>query len=351
MPYDYRGAIHVHSSFSDGTGSIDEIMQAANETGLDFVVLSDHNTLRAAAEGLERWHGSSLLIVGTEISGDRAPNHCLALGLPADAPVADLKGKSAQAVIDAVNRLGGFGVIAHPDHAGTERFGIPSYAWTDWTVNGFSGMGIWDLMSDWQEVVEDWTGGMEVYDQFARHLRGPKEATLKRWDEMSRNGVRVAGFGEIDNHAAKRTYEGRELIVFPYAEAFKTVTNHVVLDQPLPKDYAQAKAAVLGALKQGRFYVAFEYFDDAADFQFEASDGDHTVGMGGELHPTEDCELFLQVPSPCIVKMICDGDPLWEEEVESDRLLEIEQPGSYRVEAYRDGMIWILSNPIHVKAE
>ncbi len=351
MPYDYRGAIHVHSTYSDGTGSVEEIMQAANETGLDFVILSDHNQLRAAAEGHERWHDSCLLITAAEINGDASPNHLLALGLPADAPVADLRGKPPQEVIDAVNKLGGFGVLAHPDHTGTERFNIPSYAWKDWSVKNYTGMGIWDLMTDWQEVVEEWTGGMEVYDQFARHLRGPKESSLKRWDELNMGGTRVHGFGEIDNHAANRTYEGRELVVFPYAEAFKTVTNHVVLDEPLPKDYAKAKAAILDALRQGRFYVAFEYYDDAADFVFEASDGDRTVGMGGELLPTEDCEIFIQVPSLCIVKLICDGEVLWEEEIEEDRLVEIEQPGVYRVEAYRDGMIWILSNPIHVKAE
>jgi hypothetical protein len=351
MAYDYRGAIHVHSTHSDGTGSVEEIMKAASEAGLDFVLLTDHNLQRAAAEGMERWYDSTLLIVGAEISGDGAPNHLLALGLAADAPVADLKGKAPQEVIDAVNRLGGFGVIAHPDHTGTERFGIPSYAWKDWAVKGYAGMGIWDLMTDWQEVVEEWTGGMEVYDEFARHLHGPKESTLKRWDELNRNGTRVAGYGEIDNHAAKRTYEGREIVVFPYAEAFKTITNHVVLDKPLPKDPAKAKAAILAALKRGSFYMAFEYYDDAADFQFEASDGTQTVGMGGELLPTEDCEIFIQVPSLAIVKFLCDGEVLWEEEMEEDRLVEIEQPGTYRVEAYRDGMIWILSNPIHVKAE
>ncbi len=351
MPYDYRGAIHVHSTHSDGTGSVEQIMEAANEAGLDFVVLSDHNTLRAAAEGQERWHESALLIAAAEISGERAPNHYLAFGLPADAPLADLRGKAPQEVIDAVNRLGGFGVIAHPDHTGTERFGIPSYAWKDWSVKGYAGMGVWDLMTDWQEVVEDWTGGQEVYDEFTRHLRGPKESTLKRWDEMNGSSLAVIGFGEIDNHAATRTYEGRELVVFPYAAAFKTITNHVVLDKPLPKDAAQAKAAILGALRTGRFYIAFEAFDDAADFQFEASDGDQTVGMGGELLPTEDCEMYIQVPSPCIVKFLCDGEVLWEEEMEGDRLVEIEQPGTYRIEAYRDGMLWILSNPIRVKAE
>jgi hypothetical protein len=348
MAYDYKGVLHVHSTLSDGHGTVDEIMAAANEAGLDFVVLSDHNHLRAAAEGHERWYDSTLLIVGAEISPEY--NHYLALGLPPDAPIAGLNEKPPQTIIDTVNRLGGFGFIAHPDHTGTTRFGIRSYAWKDWSASGFSGMSVWDLMTDWQEVVEKWSGGMEVYDNFAKHLRGPKEVTLKRWDEYNKTG-RVIGFGEIDNHATPRTYENREIIVFPYAQAFRTVTTHVLLDKPLPKDYTQAKTVILGALREGRFYISFDYFDDPADFQFEASDGERTVNMGGELVPTEDCELFLQIPGEAVTRFLCDGELLWEEQGVSDRLIEIEQPGTYRVEVYREGMIWILSNPIFVRGE
>jgi hypothetical protein len=324
-------------------------MAAANEAGLDFVILSDHDHQRAAAEGHDRWHDSALLITAAEISPEY--NHYLAMGLPPDAPIADLRTKSPQTVIDTVKRLGGFGAIAHPDHTGTERFGIRSYAWQDWSVKNLTGMGIWDLMTDWQEVVEKWTGGMEVYDAFAKFLRGPKDVTLKRWDRMNSEGGRVIGYGEIDNHAAQRHFEGRDIVVFPYAEAFRTVTNHVLLDDPLPKDYDQAKAAVLGALREGRFYMSFDYFDDPAEFQFEASDGEKTVNMGGELIPTEDCEIFMQIPTEAHTRFLCDGEVLWEEADVADRLFEVEQPGTYRVEVYRNGIIWILSNPIFVKAE
>jgi hypothetical protein len=347
MAYDYRGAVHLHSTYSDGTGTVDEIMQAANEAGLDYVLLTDHDHLKAAADGHEKWHGSTLLIVGAEITPEY--NHYLAYGLPADAPIGQLHEKPAQEVIDAVARLGGFGSIAHPDHTGTARFDIRSYAWKDWSVKGFTGMGIWDLMTDWQEVVEEWKGGPEIVEQFAKHLRGPKEATLKRWDELNQKGF-VFGVGEIDNHAKRRTHEGQEFVIFPYAEAFKTIANHVVFEEPLPKDPGKAKAAVLAALRAGRFYIGFNYFYDAAGFTFEASDGDTTVGMGGTLTPTEDCELFFELPEEAYAKVICDGQVTWEGEA-ADRLVEVEQPGVYRVEAYRDGLMWIVSNPIVIKGE
>jgi len=41
--YDYAGAIHFHSNYSfDGRSSISEILEAAGENGLDFLMLTDH---------------------------------------------------------------------------------------------------------------------------------------------------------------------------------------------------------------------------------------------------------------------------------------------------------------------
>lgn len=52
--FDYTGAIHMHSSFSDGTAKPDEIAGYANEVGLDYILLTDHNTLQAKTLGYEK---------------------------------------------------------------------------------------------------------------------------------------------------------------------------------------------------------------------------------------------------------------------------------------------------------
>ena len=46
------GAIHMHSVFSDGSGEVEEIARYAEEVGLDYLILTDHNTLRALKEGM-----------------------------------------------------------------------------------------------------------------------------------------------------------------------------------------------------------------------------------------------------------------------------------------------------------
>ena len=76
--YDYRGVIHCHSTYSDGTGDMEEIAKAANDAGLDFVLMTDHDQMKPVEDGQEKWAGSSLIICGTEITPDK--NHYIVFG-------------------------------------------------------------------------------------------------------------------------------------------------------------------------------------------------------------------------------------------------------------------------------
>ncbi|NIM98049.1 MAG: hypothetical protein GTO24_08230, partial [candidate division Zixibacteria bacterium] len=57
---DYRGAIHIHSTYSDGKGTIEEIAASARQVGLDFVITPDHDTLAPLTDGKEGWHDGVL---------------------------------------------------------------------------------------------------------------------------------------------------------------------------------------------------------------------------------------------------------------------------------------------------
>ena len=41
--YQYKGAIHIHSLNSDGSGDIETITRAAQKAGLSWIILTDHN--------------------------------------------------------------------------------------------------------------------------------------------------------------------------------------------------------------------------------------------------------------------------------------------------------------------
>src|ERR1700754_806919 len=102
--------VHVHSTFSDGTGTVPEIAAAARENAVDVVLITDHDTLRARLRGMERWHGPVLVLVGEEVSPRRG-NHYLAFGI---SKRIRHRGLDAVAIRRAVEAAGGFGFAAHP---------------------------------------------------------------------------------------------------------------------------------------------------------------------------------------------------------------------------------------------
>ena len=49
---DLRGVVHVHSNFSDGVNSIEELARFCREAGYEYLVISDHSQSAAYANGL-----------------------------------------------------------------------------------------------------------------------------------------------------------------------------------------------------------------------------------------------------------------------------------------------------------
>ena len=54
--YEYVGNIHMHSKYSDGEYSIQQIAKLAHKAGLDFIVITDHETLEGLHNGEERFY-------------------------------------------------------------------------------------------------------------------------------------------------------------------------------------------------------------------------------------------------------------------------------------------------------
>ena len=130
--YRYRGAIHVHTRYSDGSGTFEEVAAAAQEAGLDYLITSRSQYAPTPPEGREHYWGHTLVLVSTEISTNAG--HCLALDLPASF---QWETHETQAIIDQVNAAGGFTILAHPL--------APPWLWKDWSVHGYTGIEIINL--------------------------------------------------------------------------------------------------------------------------------------------------------------------------------------------------------------
>jgi len=348
--YDYTGVIHFHSEYSfDGRTSISEILEAAGENGLDFLMLTDHFNLGAREAGLEGWHGGTLLVVGEEISHAQF-NHYIAFGIRE--PVAmEQSGKSPQLVIDMVSGQGGLGFIAHPDHEGTEMFHVKPFPWVDWDVTGYTGIGIWDFMTDWQSSLKGYASAVVGYIWPALILNGPRRVTLRRWDDLNRRS-RVVGIGELDNHNSKRRIFGLNLDIFSFRKAFRFIRTHILTEEPLSKKDDKDIDLLLGALKAGRTYVAQEFFREARGFLFEVTDGENKAFMGDDFFLKGEARLKTGLPCRGKIQIMRNGE-LFRKEVSDSLECLLTQDGIYRAEVYIRAFgkyrPWIFSNPIYIR--
>ena len=349
--YDYTGVIHFHSSHSfDGRVPVGDIIKAAGENSIDFLMLTDHSTLGARKGGLEGWNGGVLLIVGQEISPRF--NHYLAFGIDEELIIDENDTASKpQDCIDRVSTLGGIGFIAHPDHEGTQKFHVKHFPWQDWSVSGYTGMGIWDFMTDWQSTLKSLPAALAAYLFPAYVLKGPRDITLKRWDHLNKAG-RVVGIGELDNHDTPRKILGMTVGIFPFKRAFRFIRTHLLLDNPLKGEAEEDMNVLLRALKNGRAYIAMEYFRDAKGFSVSLSDLNREVTMGDEFSLKGEALLSVKIPERGKIRIIQDGGVV-AEAVGKKIMCKISQGGVYRAEVYLKvrGKYrpWIFSNPVYVR--
>jgi hypothetical protein len=348
--HDYTGVIHIHSEHSfDGRAPLEDILRAARRNGIDFLMLTDHACLTARENGMEGWRDDVLLIVGQEITPRF--NHYLAFGIHTPITVDDGEEIPPQVYIDEVNRQGGIGFIAHPDHEGTELFHVKHFPWTEWDVSDYAGIGIWDFMSDWQSSLNNYPLSVMSYLCPVYFLRGPKRVTLERWDRLT-GGHKIVGIGELDNHDTHWKIGPFTVSVFTFSRAFRFVRTHVLSDEPLRRDGNRDISVVLNALSRGRVYIAMEYFHNAKGFEFVISDGCNAVTMGDTFILKNQAELSIRVPVSAKIRIIRDG-VLWWEGRETHKNASITDKGVYRVEVYSKSWgtfrPWIFSNPIYVR--
>lgn len=346
--YEYVGALHMHSVFSDGSGQADEIARYADEVGLDFIILTDHNTLRALKEGYEGWYGNTLLLVGCEINDKQNKNHYLAFGIEE----AFSTRLSAKDYVKLVNEQGGIGFIAHPHEKRTHMKEQPAYPWIDWDVEGFDGIEIWNHMSEWMENLTE----QNKYQAFLHPLRsivGPLPETLKVWDELNLKR-KVVGIGGIDAHAHKYNLLGfLEVEIFPYKVLFKSIRTHILVEDQINQASTKAalddaKKIIYSSLKEGRCFFANDYHGDSKGFKFYAESEKKIFHQGDSVDNNGDVKLYVKLPvSKAEIRLIHNGNLINTNE-SGEFEFKVSDNGVYRTEIYLNNKAWIFSNHIRI---
>jgi hypothetical protein len=346
--FEYIGALHIHSVFSDGSGEVKDILQFANESGLDYIILTDHNTLRALHEGMEGWYGKTFLLVGCEINDKENKNHYLALGIQKTISTR----MPALEYVKKVKEEGGIGFLAHPHEKRNSIKEHPPYPWTEWNSEDFTGIEIWNHMSEWMEGLTE----QNKYNYFIHPLKSivsPPKETLEAWDKLNQKR-KVVGIGGVDAHAHKVNVFGfMEMEVFPYKVLFKSIHTHVLCDEELipsieTHEISKVKKNIYKSLASGRCFISNYYYGEAKGFRYFAEDDKKIYQMGDSAPMAKNIKLSVIIPGQGgETRLIYNGN-----EIDRKTGINIEffvkDKGVYRVEVFQDQNAWIFSNHIRI---
>ncbi len=334
--------VHVHTTLSDGGGSPEEAIRAARAAGVAVLGITDHNTL--VAKPFEGYQDGVLVLVGSELS--TPAGHVLGIGLDRD-PAFRFAGDALDA-FDDVRYLGGVPFAAHPFSPREDlRFGdleLPG-EWGIELLNGDS---------------EARRAGPRLLLTAATYRLNPSYALLAamqpidealgRWDALlaRRDAAGVAG---SDAHSKLALTDSLALRFPSYEALFRQTRNHLLLREPLRGNAAADRAAVLEALRSGRFYVGVDALAPADGFSFTVDDGaGRRVTMGGHVLPAGALVARAGGRVPPTARIVLKRDGVVVGEAAGSLEKALPGPGVYRVEAWLPGrpVPWVITNPVYV---
>jgi hypothetical protein len=290
----YRGDLHMHTAHSDGTcvvlgGShapcpLYRTVQTAADRGLDFIAITDHNTIShfEAMRELQPAFPALLLIPGREITTFQGHANVFGTTRFIDFRLGDRALPTVGALIDAVQADGGMLAINHP--------ALPSIEdcmGCGWTAKG----------TDFSRVtaIEVANGGAE------RAQGGVEEGPLSGvpyWQARLNEGFRITAIGGSDNHDADIPLDTASAIGRP-----TTVVEAAGLSE----------TAVLAGIAAGRVFIDLDG-PRPRTLDLEAKAGDRSAKMGGVLtvRAGETMSFFVLVHGVAAgaLQVIEDGQPV-----------------------------------------
>lgn len=348
-----RGAIHVHTRRSDGTGTIADVAAAAGRAGLQFVITTDHGDGTRGPDAPSVRSGV-LCIDAVEISTDGG--HVLALGLAATPyPL----GGEPRDVLEDITRMGALSLVAHPVSA------KPELNWTEWT-EPFGGLEWLNGDTEWRDERPMQLGRALLSYPFRKPealalLLDRSDAIMRQWDALTRvrRVVAVAGadaHARIGPPAETDPYRSGSSLQIPSYEAMFRTFSIALPQVALSGEPVADARAVLEELRQGRVYSAIDAIAGPVAFAFSATSGTHRAVAGEALsiNAPPSLHVDVQAPADALISLIEDGHQVLEAKGPTLGYMAEPRPAVYRVEVKLPGapgeppVPWIVSNPIYV---
>jgi len=326
----YRGDLHAHTGHSDGSCFSNlgqripcpmfRSLRTASERGLDFIAVTDHNSIsqNAGNQGLQDYFDGLLLIPGREVTTFYGHANVFGTTEFIDFRIQPGQGRDAGFLHRQVAELGALISINHPGAPTGERC-----MGCGWTMPGTD----FDAVS----AVEVVNGGGVGNPRFA--------ASLAFWERQLNAGYRLTAIGGSDNHDADR----------PFSEA-------TAIGRPTTWIYAPALSVqgILDGIDNGRVYVDVH----GAGLRLE-SVRVNGVAMGDSVAGDQNLELTAEWQGPVTgrPRWVLNGEPVlpqitsaaadsWQGSLDRSA---VPAKGWLRMDLVdEDGSILLLGNPFYL---
>ncbi len=332
--YDYRGVTHSHSDLTTGSSSQEEINQAAQRAGLDFLIHTELNYFNAGARP-EGFFNKLLVLQGNEYSYldthllvyNGGARHAFSGLGEVQVYLADLLSKRKT---DSRSEMV---VLAHPYKDGS--------SWAGEYPEGLNGIEVLNLKSIWQNAWSEsklsfiWSLFVYPFNSRLALLRiySPPARELQLWDKLNSKSQLVGLLG--NDATARLSSVGKGFFRFPsYQESFSIASNHVLLSSELTGDFESDRNKIIRALASGNFYFCMDLLGDPKGFLAEVKAGNKTYLPGAKIklseHPKLQVRLSKSPRFPYEIRILHNGN-LMKTFNEPSVTAELMATGSYRV--------------------
>lgn len=302
----YRGDLHGHTFHSDGKWDVPDFVQYGRDYKLDFVTLTDHNTVSALAQVDSLCSDDILTMGGMELT--TYYGHALALGTRQWYEWRDINGQNMHDLAQAVMDSGAFYIIAHPRSPGD-----PSCTGCRWEFE--------EMMPGIATAVEIWNGPWCDYNEDSLQL-------YYQWLNAGHKLVATAGT-DIHGHMPD------DLIHAGF--------NVVFADDLTEVD-------ILKAVRHGHLYLS-----SGPDLKAIAFSGGKRALFGETLEATDPVRLtviWMSVDEGDTVRLIAEGKVIEQVHASSTNRMTwtLDEPARWYVAEIRaeDGILRAITNPIWI---
>lgn len=357
--HEYSGVIHVHTVYSDGSGTYGQIGRTADSLGLAFAIITDHNTVQPMRDSLAGRFGLTLIIPAVEISTNGEHGHFLVIG--DSVPLVPRNGVTSDSVFRDALRKRSVIILAHVFHPRN------TLDWDNWDIGAFTGMELYNFDDGWRSNLNFYQINKLIaafiangFDPEAlNYVLAYPDREMKKFDTLNTER-KVIGLGSLDAHANIRLWNNLSLHFPSYQALFGLVQTVVVTREAFDGRYRHDRRLLLAAIRDGNCYVAFSGLEEARGFLFTATADSAEAIMGDSIKMQAALRLHVSLPDSDNVEtqIIHDGKTVATYENAGSMELSVSQPGDYRVQAFqrrtmlplflKGSFPWIISNPIYV---